>query len=613
MIQEHVLLFSNPTWSNGHSVPSTIIRNITALSSQLAYSESILGNITTISTNYVPTTDGTIQGLLYVPDLPSDDSCYELANRYIPANATRQADLPPTDYILIALAPWINVNCTKSFMAAAALDPLRAMLVYRPDDDNGQPPEAKSALWELNDGGAWELSSHFPVYAVSPASGRRMMKQLSLYSGDLSQVPFASQINQTYSPNPSDYVRVWTQLSVSPEPSSLAIWAFVLIILGVLLAVIGSISLLMHYVQNRRRAFLRRRVMNGEVNLEALGIKRLTVPLRHIQTFPLFTYNYDPPPILSSPTSPNSVRSPCRTSFDSGPLSSSHNRGTHGDRLDYQPACQICLGEFQSKVTIIRELSCGHIFHPECIDQFLSEMSSLCPLCKASMYPRGHCPKITNTMVRRELGTRKLRRGALLTGFGGGGFRQLLTRSGPENNRTRRASVSPEVGTSIQLQKQPSPRRNSAADMTRERMQELVTPIDETNSDDGRPRSCCINPIPWILLTTNRLRMCICLGINAAASFSRRKSKIVNQYGQAGNAYIITHGPPLNEQQSDAKLEDRRKLHSQAVAIEKSHSGEDRFAGYLACGQWQKTLSDDCAQREDGDEAHRVSEWEDAV
>src|SRR5207244_6993525 len=100
---------------------------------------------------------------------------------------------------------------------------------------------------------------HFPVYAVSSASGERMMQQLSLYSGDLSQGPFASQINQTYSPNPSDYVRVWTQLSVSPEPLSLAIWAFVLIILGVLLAVVGSISLLMHYVQNRRRAFLRRR------------------------------------------------------------------------------------------------------------------------------------------------------------------------------------------------------------------------------------------------------------------------------------------------------------------------------------------------------------------
>jgi hypothetical protein len=232
---------------------------------------------------------------------------------------------------------------------------------------------------------------------------------------------------------------------------------------------------------------LRRRVMNGEVNLEALGIKRLTIPLYHIQTFPLFTYNYNPP-ILSPPTSPRSIKSPSRTSFDSGPLSASHHRGTRSDRLDYQPTCQICLAEFQSKVTIIRELPCGHIFHPECIDQFLSEMSSLCPLCKASMYPRGHCPKITNSMVRRELGTRRLRRGTFLPGFGGGGFRRLWTRNGSESHRTRRASASPEVGTSIHLQKQPSPRRNSAMDTARERMEELVTPIDETNSDDGRPR-----------------------------------------------------------------------------------------------------------------------------
>ncbi|KAI1816862.1 hypothetical protein GGS20DRAFT_575218 [Poronia punctata] len=492
-IRNVVLLFSNPTWSNGHTVPSTILRNITALSSELAYSEDIYGNITTLTSNYVPTKKGTIQGLLYVPDLSQDDTCYELAKKYIPPNATRQADLPPTNYILIALAPWINVDCTQSFMAAAASDPVRAMLVYRPEDEDGQPPAAGSDAWELNDGGRWRHRLHFPVYAISSLSGDHMMRQLSFYSGDLTQVPFATEINATYSPNPADYIRVWTQLSVSPGHASLAIWAFVLIILGVLLGVISGTSLLMHYVQNRRRALLRRRVMDGEVNLEALGIKRLTVPLSHIQSFPLFTYNYNPPNSTAM-VGTRPVSSTSQTTLDLGRNAPGRSRGQYDDRLDYQPDCQICLHAFESKVTIIRELSCGHIFHPQCIDSFLSEMSSLCPLCKTSMYPRGYCPKITNSMVRRELGTRRLRsRGLSRTSFTGG-WRRVRSENKRSSSQPTSIPLTPDAGITIHMQTQPSPGRSDTKTSgretvtTRERMEELVLPIDESSSDDGRPR-----------------------------------------------------------------------------------------------------------------------------
>ncbi|KAI1823260.1 hypothetical protein F4861DRAFT_510940 [Xylaria intraflava] len=483
-IRNVVLLFTNPKLSHGYHLPSNVVRNLTALSDKLAYSETILNNITTLSTNYVFTTKGNIEGLLYVPDLPFGDSCNHIAGQYIPANATRKVDLPPNDYILVALVPWINVNCTKAFMAAATVDPLRAMLVYRPDDADGQPPDAHSDLWELDDGGGWKLKNHFPVYAISSGSGARMMQQISLYSGSVSEVPLADQINDTYSPNPGDYVRVWTQLSVSPDPALLAIWAFVLIILAVLLSVIGGTSLLMHYVQNRRRALLRRRVMNGEVNLEALGIKRLTVPLSHIQTYPLFTYNYNPPGDSAPASQP--PQPAYKTSSDSDSPSLIQNRGRYGDRLDYQPTCLICLDDFESKVTIIREISCGHIFHPECIDQFLSEMSSLCPLCKESMYPWGHCPKITNSMVRRELNTRKLRsRGT----FQVSRWRWLLSRDPTKAQSTQRpSSATAEPLTSIHLQTRSSGQTPSGGGTTRERMQQLVTPIilDETDSDDER-------------------------------------------------------------------------------------------------------------------------------
>ncbi|KAI1098708.1 hypothetical protein F4804DRAFT_323957 [Jackrogersella minutella] len=486
-VRNVVLLFSNPSWSDGHSVPSTILRNITALSSQIAYSEDLLGNITTLSTTSVSTANGVVQGLLYVPDLAANDPCQNQTAKYIPQNVTRQVNLPTTNYNLIALAPWINANCTKSFLASARLDPIRGMLVYRPEGDDGQPPAADDEVWDLGDGDAWKTTNRYPVYAVPSASGNEMMHQLSLYSGDLSQVPFSQQIITTYSPNPADYVRVWTELSVITVSTTLPLWAFILIILGVIVAVIGSTSLLMHFVQSRRRAALRRRVMRGEVNLEALGIKRLRVPMDHIHSFTLFTYNYDPP-VPMSPTSPKSPTKGRRSSEVSRQPASVRTEKNDAS-IDYQPACLICLEDFESKKTIIRELPCGHIYHPECIDEFLSQLSSLCPSCKASMLPPGYCPKVTNSMVRREFGTRRLRSrgGAMIHVDVERGRQRLSSWSSSMKKHILRVS-SPKPEEAVDLPEQPRLDRPSTVGTARDRMQDLVVPVDETNSDDGRPQ-----------------------------------------------------------------------------------------------------------------------------
>ncbi|KAL2184465.1 hypothetical protein L209DRAFT_766972 [Thermothelomyces heterothallicus CBS 203.75] len=423
--------YVNPSWKGGGTVSSTVIRNITALSSDLSYSAQFFGNTTTLSSRFASIANGVISGLLFVPDLPDGDSCNWETAPHVPASAVRLADLPPMNLHLIAIAPWVNDHCSEAYLNAARITPVQAFLFYQPGTGSDSPPPADADDWHINGGSNWMKRASFPVFAVSGTVGEVVMQHLSLYSGNITEVPYGRNLTDRSLADSADYLRIWTELEIRSPPSGFETWVYVLIILAVLLTVITATSLLMHCVQAWRRVSLRRRVISGEVNLEAMGIRRLTVPVSHIKQFPLFTYHYEPE-AMSSPVSPPPVRATrartqtgTRTGSVSLGDSSVASQAARFDAItgpglsgpftvfttatDYQPNCEICLESYQNRVTIIRELPCGHIFHPECIDEFLQEISSLCPVCKASMLPKGYCPKITNAMVRRERAIRRLR------------------------------------------------------------------------------------------------------------------------------------------------------------------------------------------------------------
>jgi len=434
-VDTYILLFPNQEWS---SVTDDKIE-VDQLQPDISFTQQLDHDLRTLSTP-VADRDGSIAGFLYVPDLVGHDDCYLLSQEFCPANVTRKANLPPTDFSLVALAPWINAECTLSYLASARTDGSRAFLFFLPNTTTS-PPAAESPVWNLGDGGAWKSRNHFPVYAITGTAGSQLMHQLSLYSGNMTNVPYGHEISELPGVDFRDYVRIYTQLTIDSQSAIPSLWAFLLIVVAALLLVLGLTSMTMHMIQRSRRSSLRRRVNSGEVNLEALGIKRITVPQNFINRLPMFTYSDEgnkSRPISSIHKRKTEVstidgsiaknilithRMPQFIENDEIPIEEPlhvmimDDSNSNPDSilvhkfLPYsQPTCPICNQNYQSGVTEIRELPCGHIFHPDCIDTLLFNNSSLCPMCKKSVLPKQYFPAtITNNMVRRERNLRRLR------------------------------------------------------------------------------------------------------------------------------------------------------------------------------------------------------------
>lgn len=172
----------------------------------------------------------------------------------------------------------------------------------------------------------------------------------------------------------------------------------------------------------------------------------MTVPQHILDKMPLYTYSNDgnimtPAPAVTtvsqnidqapSPTTPDSKKPAAIRSFVSHLFGNSRGSTTlaqakGGKRTDArtqalpsnqdvgqltfsQCTCPICLEDYVSGETTVRELPCRHLFHPGCIDTFLLQNSSLCPVCKISVLPVGYFPEtVTNLMVRQERLARRI-------------------------------------------------------------------------------------------------------------------------------------------------------------------------------------------------------------
>ncbi|RMZ76784.1 hypothetical protein DV737_g4676, partial [Chaetothyriales sp. CBS 132003] len=386
--------------------------NVRIINASLGYGLAASDVVRTLSSNN-PNQQNEIKGLLYVPDV-SDASSACTANELalVPSNVTTLASFSPENYPFVALAPWTSPSCVQAYLASMRATAVRAAVVYHANGHVYIPPPVSDASWSLDDGGQWQNQNQFPVYAVSGAVGAELMTALARYSGSMSSAPLGNELVQQF--DSRDLVRLLVHMDLSGGSTMPSLWIFLIIVLAILLTFVLVSSLIVHFVQRRQRILLARRVANGEVDLEALGIKRLNVPQQLLDAMPRYTFSTKSDtavPVIGAPEVPFT-----------------------------QPTCPICLDDFVHAETIVRQLPCRHIFHPECIDPFLRDNSSLCPMCKKSALPPGYCPvNVTNLMVRRERLVRRMRE-----------------QSAAENRVRRRSTVISAVQRRVRTMRAPS-------------------------------------------------------------------------------------------------------------------------------------------------------------
>jgi hypothetical protein len=308
------------------------------------------------------------------------------------------------------------------YFSAARLATTKGVLTYQLGQGDGQPPVLNDMSWSLQDGGAWQSKNSFPTYALASTTGALVMQQLSKYSGNLTDAPYGAQLAESF--DTSDYVRLWATVNTDTSAQLPSLWVFLVIVLAILIVAVSGTSIAMHVIQRRRRSDLRRRVLEGQVDLEALGVKRLNVSQQVLDKLPIYTYTANPadssektapqlPQAAGVPSASVDAETEAKIASLARTASAPTAVSAPVSTLN-QPTCPICLDDFEANETQVRELPCRHIFHPDCIDTFLLRNSSLCPMCKQSVLPPGACPvPITNMMVRRERHINRMRaRGA---------------------------------------------------------------------------------------------------------------------------------------------------------------------------------------------------------
>ena len=160
-----------------------------------------------------------------MPSIDPSEPCYNLSQAVVPQNVTRRTNIPTTEYSAIAIAPWINPDCTNKYILSVQQDAefVRGLIFFQVNDTSSptqSPPPVSDPIWGLNDGGQWKSKLGFPAYAIPGLIGRLLMDNLAMYSGNVTTVRDGDALAPDFGPGGMPRLYTVFQTGMEFHPSA---------------------------------------------------------------------------------------------------------------------------------------------------------------------------------------------------------------------------------------------------------------------------------------------------------------------------------------------------------------------------------------------------------
>ncbi|VBB89477.1 Conserved hypothetical protein [Yarrowia lipolytica] len=423
--------------------------------------------------------------MLYVPTISDKPQCNP--EWYTPTNYTETKMQGPVSFVeSAALIPFGTDECNEAFFESITSTSANTILVAASDPNS--PASSVSNITQLLPPGLG-----ISIYGVEYSTAQMM----SQWVEHVAEVPQSTYYHNGDRGEPT-VTRVGLRFMAMQSGSNMPkLWVWVLAIVGSILVAILTLSCILNFVQYKRRRNLRTRLRNGEVDLEQLGFIGVSAPTDVIARLPEKVYHsgdshYESVARKESVWTDKDLANKKRKTkwLKMAHKKTDESKPEHSLEGYSQSSCPICLDDYEENETVVLELPCRHIFHPDCIRPFLETRSCLCPLCKQSILPKGYLPpgvKITNLTVRRE---RMIRLGRDAEGgrmdFTLNGFMGAYRRRQERNNPNLRGNGdNGHVGNDVELE-----------DRSTTRSSEGVEPQESVQEAETQPQTIVVMEAP---------------------------------------------------------------------------------------------------------------------
>ncbi|VVT48476.1 uncharacterized protein SAPINGB_P001798 [Magnusiomyces paraingens] len=183
----------------------------------------------------------------------------------------------PKYTVPVAIAPYVDSQCANAFADQASADKAKVLIFV-----NDQNVNASTLLNAPSGSGALGYS----MISTSIATGSNILYAMVKFrTNETTSISLDPALNSTIP-------RIGVEFLNQNGNGLSKLWIAILSVLAGILVFFITISLTLNLIQLRRRRNLRQRIVRGEVNLEVMGVSRMTVPTYILNSLPIRTYKY---------------------------------------------------------------------------------------------------------------------------------------------------------------------------------------------------------------------------------------------------------------------------------------------------------------------------------